>query len=94
MGNAKIKKKEKENDTENDIENDIENDTENNIIIRVNYFDKFIEENQIIAEREAIIKEAKEKLFLKREDAILVMIYYKWDLDKLDTWYDNPEENK
>lgn len=94
MGNAKIKKKEKENDTENDIENDIENDTENNIIIRVNYFDKFIEENQIIAEREAIIKEAKEKLFLKREDAILVMIYYKWDLDKLDNWYDSPEENK
>ena len=56
--------------------------------------DKFIEESKIIAEREALIKEAKEKLFLKREDAILVMIYYKWNLDKLDNWYNNPEENK
>ena len=91
MGNAKIKK---ENNTENNTENNSENNSENNIIIRINFLDKFIEESKIIAEREALIKEAKEKLFLKREDAILVMIYYKWNLDKLDNWYDNPEENK
>ena len=35
-----------------------------------------------------------EKLFLKREDAILVMIYYKWNKDKLDDWYDDIEGNK
>lgn len=54
----------------------------------------FLKENQIKEERERIISEAMEKLFLGRDDAILAMIYYDWDTDKLDTWYDNKEQNK
>lgn len=54
----------------------------------------FINENAINIERENIIKEAMENLGLKRNDAILVMIYYRWNLDKLETWYDNVEQNR
>ena len=55
---------------------------------------KFIYESEIINEREKIISEAEEKLFLKRDDAILAMIYYEWNIDKLDNWYDNIEQNR
>ena len=54
----------------------------------------FIEEEDLSKEREKIILEAKEKLFLEKEEAILAMIYYEWNLDKLDSWYDDPEQNK
>ena len=56
---------------------------------------KFLEEKDISEERDKIISQAEEKLFLERPQAILVMIYYEWNLDKLDSWYDkDPEENK
>ena len=61
-------------------------------IIRLESY--FLKENQIKEERERIIYEAMEKLFLGRDDAILAMIYYDWDTEKLDAWYDNIEQNK
>ena len=63
-------------------------------VIKINEWSIFLKESEILEERENVISEAKEKLFLKREDAILAMIYYKWNLDKLDDWYENIEENK
>jgi hypothetical protein len=54
----------------------------------------FMEESDIISEREKIIKEAMEKLFLERNEAILVMIYYEWNLDKLDNWYEDVDQNR
>ena len=54
----------------------------------------FLDEHQIMKEREKVIEEAKEKLFLERDDAILAMIYLQWKVDKLDNWYDNVDENK
>ena len=51
-------------------------------------------ENAIKKEREKIISEACEKLFLERKDAILAMIYYEWNVDKLDNWYENIEQNR
>ena len=47
----------------------------------------FIPEADILKEREKLIKEAKEKLFLERDQAILAMIYYEWQSDNLDNWY-------
>ena len=54
----------------------------------------FLEETEISKEREKIISEAKDKLFLERDEAILAMIYFEWNLDKLDNWYDDPDQNK
>lgn len=54
----------------------------------------FLYEEEIIKEREKTIKEAMEKLFLNRNDAILAMIYFEWNIDKLDSWYENVDENK
>ena len=54
----------------------------------------FISESDIISEREKMILEATEKLFLERNQAILAMIYYKWNIDNLDNWYEDVEQNK
>ena len=54
----------------------------------------FIEEKDILIEREKMILEATEKLFLERNQAILAMIYYEWNLDKLDNWYEDVDKNK
>ena len=54
----------------------------------------FIEEKDILNEREKMILEATEKLFLERDLAILVMIYYEWNLDKLDSWYEDIDKNR
>ena len=41
-----------------------------------------------------MISQAEEKLIPERHQAILVMIYYEWNLYKLDSLYNNdPEEN-
>ena len=55
---------------------------------------EFIEENDILQEREKMILEATEKLFLERDLAILAMIYYEWNLDKLDSWYEDVDQNR
>lgn len=54
----------------------------------------FLNESEIIKEREKMISEAKEILFLERDDTILVMIYYQWNYEKLDNWYENAEQNR
>ena len=54
----------------------------------------FLEESEIIKEREKMISEAKETFFLERDDAILVMIYYQWNFDKSENWYENVEQNR
>lgn len=57
--------------------------------------DIFLDESELLKEREKIISEASEKLFLSRNDTILAMIYLQWDLDKIDTiWYENVENHK
>ena len=69
-----------------------DNDLNNQIIIGEG--NNFLEEYEIIKEREVVIAEAMEKLFLPREDAILAMMLLRWNIDKLDSWYENPDENK
>ena len=54
----------------------------------------FISESDILSEREKMILEATEKLFLERNQAILAMIYYKWNIDNLDNWYEDVDQNK
>ena len=54
----------------------------------------FIEEKDILQEREKMILEATEKLFLERDLAILAMIYYEWNMDKLDNWYEDVDQNR
>ena len=83
-------------DDTNEIYNDDyymydENDLGNTIVS--NDID-FLEESEIIKERENAIQEAIEKLFLERDNAILAMIYLEWQLNKLESWYDNLENNK
>ena len=55
---------------------------------------EFLEESEIIKERENAIKEAIEKLFLDRDNAILAMIFLEWKLNKIESWYDDLEGNK
>jgi ariadne-1 len=54
----------------------------------------FIEEKNIMKEREKMIQEAMEKLFLERPQAILAMIYLEWNIDKLDNWYEDVDQNR
>ena len=54
----------------------------------------FISESDILSEREKMILEATEKLFLERNQAILAMIYYKWNIDNLVNWYEDVDQNK
>ena len=45
--------------------------------------------------REKLIKEVMENLCLNRDESILVLIYYNWNMDKILTnWYDDVEKNK
>ena len=85
-----------ENNYENEIYNDEyytyeENDLGNKIVTAEEI--DFLEEAEIIKERENAIKEAMEKLFLERDDAILAMIFLEWKTNNLDSWYDS-EDNK
>ena len=54
----------------------------------------FIPESEILKERENLILEAKDKLFLERDQAILAMIYYEWKEDNLDNWYEDVDKNR
>jgi ariadne-1 len=72
--------------------NYIEEDLNEKII--TNEANDFLYEDEIIKEREKVINEAMEKLFLQRDEAILAMIYLCWNIDKLDAWYNNADENK
>ena len=54
----------------------------------------FVEEKDLLQEREKMILEATEKLFIERNQAILAMIYFCWNLDKLDNWYEDIDKNR
>ena len=96
--NLEKEKSSQSNEIEENYEDDYnydnydENELNNNIIS--DEINTFLEENEIIKERENAINEAMEKLFLERDEAILALIYLEWNLDKLEFWYENPDENK
>ena len=74
---------------------DYDYDYEEELAIPVTYETiNFISESDILSEREKMISEATEKLFLERNQAILAMIYYKWNIDNLDNWYEDVDQNK
>lgn len=83
-----------QNDDYNIDYNNEEEDEENENYINEYNESKFIYESDIKKERENKIKKAMNIFYLKREDAILVMIYLQWNLDKSEIWYDNLEQNK
>ena len=53
----------------------------------------FVPEEDILKKREKMIEEASEKLGLERPQAILAMIYFEWNIDKLDDWYDDVDKH-
>ena len=38
--------------------------------------------------------EATEKVLLERDLAILAMIYYEWNMNRLDNWYEDVDQNR
>lgn len=53
----------------------------------------YISEKEILNERENLIQISQEKLFLTRDQSILALVYFKWNIFNLiDLWYDNPEK--
>jgi ariadne-1 len=53
-----------------------------------------LKEDQLLKEREKIIKEAMEFISLDRDEAILVLIFFNWSMDNIhDKWFDDVEKN-
>ena len=75
------------NDYQEDIDYEIGDDDLGNQITDENI--TFIQEEDVLKEREKMIQEAIEKLCLKRPEAILAMINFEWNIDCLDSWYDD-----
>ena len=89
----------KENTTQslNDDQDDAEYEYEEEDVNTNKVIDEtitFIPEEDILKEREKMIQETIEKLFLERDQAILAMIHYEWNLDNLDNWYEDVDTNK
>ena len=85
-----------ENEIDNYYEDEYNEYTEN---ISEHEIDKntitFLKPDEILEERDKIIKDAMEHLCLERDDAILALIYFKWNMDNLLTfWYDDVESYK
>ena len=55
---------------------------------------EFIPEENILKKREDMIKDAIDSLSLGRPEAILAMIYLEWDIDKLNDWLEDPDNNR
>lgn len=54
----------------------------------------FLKEDELFDERNKSIERAMEFCCLDRNDAILVLIFYNWSIEKIeDNWYDNVELN-
>lgn len=54
----------------------------------------FMLQNELIKDRETIIAEAMENLYLTKDEATIVLISYNWSMDKLlSVWYDNVDNN-
>ena len=57
--------------------------------------DVFLLDCEILKARDEAIKEAEDGLMIERDDAILALIKYKWNLEVLLTeWYDDVESSK
>ena len=80
------------NDYQEDYDYEFDEGDLNNKIIEENM--NFVQESEILQEREKIIEEAIEKLFLERDQAILVMIMYEWKIDDIDNWYEDIDKNR
>ena len=80
------------NEYQEDIDYEFDEGDFNNQITDENI--TFIPEADILSEREKMIQEAIEKLFLERDQAILAMIYFEWNIDNLDNWYEDVDLNR
>ena len=89
-----VEKEEDYEGEENVGEYNYDEEEDLNEIIVTNESKNFLYEDEIMKEREKDIKEAMEKLYLSREDAILAMILFRWNIDKLDSWYEDIDGNK
>ena len=81
---------ENNNSEEYDYEenSDIENESNKNIIT-------YLKPDELIKERDKVIKDAMENLCLERDNAILALIYFNWNMDKLLTfWYNDVDGYK
>jgi len=55
----------------------------------------YLKEDEMIGERDKQIEKTMEYCCLTRNDAILVLIFYNWSIERIqDNWYDNVELNK
>ena len=82
------------NNEEDEDEYEYEEDDLNNNNKNTDETITFIPEEDILKEREKMIQETIEKLYLERDQAILAMIHYEWNLDNLDNWYEDVDTNK
>ena len=80
------------NDYQEDIDYEIGDEDLGNQITDENI--TFIQEEDVLKEREKMIQEAIEKLCLERPEAILAMINFEWNIDNLDNWYDDVDNNR
>ena len=92
MSDLNMQKSSSFNDYQEEIDYEIGDEDLGNQITDENTV--FIQEEDILKEREKMIHEAEEKLFLERPEAILAMIYFEWNLDKLDVWYEDVDNNR
>ncbi len=92
MSDLNMQKSSSFNDYQEEIDYEIGDEDLGNQITDENTV--FIQEEDILKEREKMIHEAEEKLFLERPEAILAMIYFEWNLDRLDVWYEDVDNNR
>ena len=92
MSDLNMQKSSSFNDYIEDIDYDIGDEDLGNQITDENI--TFIQEEDVLKEREKMIQEAIEKLCLERPEAILAMIYFEWNIDNIDNWYDDVDNNR
>lgn len=56
---------------------------------------ELMQKEDLFNERDKIINEGMDYLYMTQDEATIVLIYYKWKFDRLSTiWYDNVEKNR